>query len=78
MKTAISVPDEVFNRAEAAARKLNVSRSELYSRAVAAFVEQYEQKGVTAALDEVYAREDSALEPSLTRAQVQSLDPDSW
>lgn len=78
MKTTISIPDEVFNRAEAAARKLGVSRSELYSRAVAAFVEQYEQKGVTAALDEIYAREDSALEPSLAQAQARSLKPDAW
>jgi len=78
MKTAISIPDEVFDRAEATARKLHVSRSELYSRAVAAFIEQYEQKSVTATLNEVYAQEDSALEPSLTRLQGRSVEPDAW
>lgn len=74
MKTAISISDDVFNRAEAAARKLHMSRSELYSRAVQAFVEQQEQNDVTTALNEVYSREDSAPEPPLARAQTQSLE----
>ncbi len=78
MKTAISVPDNVFRRAEAAARKLGMSRSELYSRAVQTFLEQYEREGVTAALDALYGEVDSALEPAVTRAQARSFEPDVW
>ncbi len=34
MKTAVSLPDDLFRMAEAAARRLQVSRSELYARAI--------------------------------------------
>jgi len=78
MKTAISVPDDVFRRAEAAARKLGMSRSELYSRAVQTFLEQHEQGDVTAALDALYGEVDGALEPAFSRAQARSLEPDAW
>jgi hypothetical protein len=33
LKTAISIPDQVFRRAEAAAKRLGLSRSELFTRA---------------------------------------------
>ena len=33
MKTAVSVPDDLFRQAEAAARRLRVSRCALYSHA---------------------------------------------
>lgn len=78
MKTAISVPDDVFRRAEAAARKLGMSRSELYSRAVLTFLEQHEHEGVTAALDALYGEVDSAVEPAVARAQTRLLEPDAW
>lgn len=74
MKTAISIPDELFDRAEVTARKLGLSRSELYSRAVRTFVEQHGQADVTALLDEIYESEESVLEPSLRRAQGRTLE----
>ena len=55
MKTAISIPDNVFQDAEALARKLKKSRSELYSRAVREYVARYSTDGVTEALDSLYA-----------------------
>lgn len=78
MKTAISIPDELFAQAEVTARKLGLSRSELYSRAVRTFVEQHARADVTALLNEVYGSEESALEPSLRRAQAGTLEPDAW
>ena len=38
MKIAISVPDEVFDSADELARELGISRSELYSTAVAEYL----------------------------------------
>jgi len=38
MKTAISLPDPVFNQAEALAQQLGLSRSELYTRALQAYL----------------------------------------
>ena len=53
MKTAISIPDDVFADAERLARTLNESRSRLYSRAVKEFVARHSPDRITSALDEV-------------------------
>jgi predicted transcriptional regulator len=53
MKTAISVPDEVFKQAERLARRQGRSRSELYSAAVREYVARHAPDEVTDALDRV-------------------------
>lgn len=73
MKTAISVPDEIFDAAERAARKLGISRSELYARAVRAYLDALRREDVTARLDAVYTDEPSKLEPALAAAQSRTL-----
>ena len=56
MKTAISVPDDLFDRAERLAQRLGRSRSALYAEAIAAYVDALDDEDeVTAALDAVYA-----------------------
>ena len=64
MKTAISIPDDVFNQADALARELKQSRSQLYARAVREYVARHSADNVTAALNAVcdqVAAEDSAF-----------------
>jgi hypothetical protein len=78
VKTAISIPDEVFTEAEAEARRLGLSRSGLYSRAVAEFVEKNRGLGVREALDSVYATEDSRVDVVLARMQAASLPDEGW
>ena len=56
MKVAVSVPDLLFRDAEAISRRLRVPRSQLYSRALEAFVRQHSGEDVTARLDAVIAR----------------------
>jgi metal-responsive CopG/Arc/MetJ family transcriptional regulator len=41
MKTAISLPDPVFEEAESLAKQLGVSRSELYTKALKAYLRKY-------------------------------------
>ena len=55
MKTAISVPDDVFAAAERLAKRLKKSRSQLYSRALREFVARHADDHVTGTLDEVVA-----------------------
>jgi len=57
MKTAISIPDEVFEQAEELARRTGKSRSEIYSRAVREYVARYSTDALTQALDEVWDAE---------------------
>ena len=78
VKTAISLPDDVFEAAEDLARKLGVSRSRLYSRAVAEYVTQQTESDVTERLDAVYAEVDSQLDPVLERLQLLSVGSDEW
>jgi hypothetical protein len=51
MKTAISIPDEVFEDAETLATNLKISRSQLYSRALSEYVSRHAPDSVTEALD---------------------------
>jgi metal-responsive CopG/Arc/MetJ family transcriptional regulator len=55
MKVAISVPDRIYRAAERAARRLRVPRSQLYARAVAAYLAQEARENVTERLNAVYS-----------------------
>lgn len=53
MKTAVSIPDDLFHRADALADRLGKSRSEVYREALADYVARRDTAAVTRALDEV-------------------------
>lgn len=55
MKTAISLPDETFERVERAARKLGVSRSEFFARAAERWLDDLEDERTTRAIDRAVA-----------------------
>ena len=78
MKTAISLPDDLFASADALAKRLGVSRSELYATAVAEFLAKHQDAKVTERLDEVYGQTPSRLERPLRRAQRRSLRSAEW
>jgi len=79
MKTAISIPDPVFRSAERTARRLKVSRSELYAAAVADYVARHAASGVTEALDAVHTGpESSRLDPAISAAQLHVLGRERW
>jgi metal-responsive CopG/Arc/MetJ family transcriptional regulator len=78
MKTAISLPDELFESADALAQRLGVSRSELYATAVAEFLAKHQDAKVTERLDQVYGQQPSRLERPLRRGQARSLRTAEW
>ena len=78
VKTAISIPDDLFLLAEATARRLRVSRSELYAKAIAEYLKQQQGNTITERLNEVYSRVPAKLDSGLHRAQLKSLEKDSW
>ena len=49
MKTAVSIPDDLFEQAERLARRVGATRSGLYSRAVREYVARHAPDEVTAA-----------------------------
>jgi metal-responsive CopG/Arc/MetJ family transcriptional regulator len=78
VKTAVSVPDDLFKQAEAAARRLRLSRSRLYATAIAEFLERQRSQAVTDRLNEVYSRRPAKVDAAFHRAQSKSLDKSSW
>ena len=78
MKTAISLPDHLFRSGDSLAKRLGVSRSELYARALAEFVAKYKAERVTQRLNSVYAAEDSRIDPALANAQLKASPRESW
>lgn len=78
VKTAISLPDELFRVAEATARKLRVSRSELYAKAIAEYLSRQQSNSVTERLNQTYSRSPAKLDPGLHRAQMKTLHEDAW
>jgi len=73
MKTAVSVPDRLFRAAEDLARRRRVSRSRLYAEAISRYVEAHRGEGVTEALNRVYGKEDSAVDPLFVHVQSAML-----
>ena len=67
MKTAISIPDPIFRRAEQAARRLKVSRSELYRRALESFIAGLADAEVTRSYDAAFGEPESKREASFRR-----------
>jgi predicted transcriptional regulator len=78
MKTAVSVPDDLFRLAEVAARRLRVSRSRLYATAISEFLNRQQGSAVTERLNEAYARRPAKLDSAFNHAQLRSLEKDSW
>lgn len=80
MKTAISLPDSLFEAVEGLAKRMGISRSELFQRAVQRFLREHQDESVTEALDQVYSHgsEEARLDPLLEQLQLASLSKDEW
>ncbi|MBD2504175.1 ribbon-helix-helix domain-containing protein [Anabaena azotica] len=78
MKTTISLPDSVFEKAEALAKQLGLSRSELYTKALQAYLQKYNRNQILNKLNEVYSQGSSELDPFLARMQFLSLESNNW
>ena len=78
MKTAVSIPDELFESAEGLAWRLGMTRSELYAKALRDYLRKHRGEGITERLDEIYGGEKGSLEQVVARLQGRSLPEDEW
>ena len=79
MKTAISIPDPIFKTADRLARRLGISRSELYVRAISSYVEKHKNENVAELLNDVYGDiSEQSLETSFKKAQMKSVGQEEW
>ena len=77
MKTAVSVPDEVFAKAERLARRMKKSRSELFSNALAEYIARHAPDHVTETMNEVCA-EIGEADPFVAAASRRILENTEW
>ena len=78
MKTAVSIPDQVFEEAERLASRLKTSRSQLYSRALAEFVARHDDDRVTSAMNQVVDEVGAEVEDFTREAARQTLRRTEW
>jgi metal-responsive CopG/Arc/MetJ family transcriptional regulator len=78
MKTAISLPDSVFEEAETLAQQLGLSRSELYTKALQTYLKRYNRNQILLKLNQVYSKESFELDPVMARMQFMSLPHEDW
>ena len=78
MKTAISIPDDIFHAADHLAKRLGMSRSEFYSKAVSNYVAAHQNEAITKALDKIYEKETSIVDPVINLMQLKSLPKEQW
>ena len=78
MKVAVSVPEPVFEAAERVSKRMRIPRSQLYSRAIAAFVREHSGEDVTKSLNAVYRKAPSALDPAWESVSLAVLRREKW
>lgn len=78
MKTAISIADDVFYKAERYARRGNRSRSEVYSAAIAEYLARHDVDAVTEAMDNALKEVGEEADPFVTEAARRILKRQEW
>jgi len=80
MKTAISIPDPLFEAAERLARSQGKSRSQLYAEALQSYLERHREEDVTRRLNEIFEADPQAaeLDLGLKRMQYRSVAREEW
>ena len=80
MKTAISIPDPLFNSVERMAHRLNVSRSEFFANAAKAYIDRVKNQSVTEKLNKFYSasRKEFQLSKEMAAMQASSVPGEEW
>lgn len=78
MKVAVSVPNDLFERADRLARAAGRSRSDVYSAALREYVGRHEPDEITLALDRAIADIASPVDPFVAAAGRHVLEASDW
>ena len=78
MKTAISVPEDVFELSDRLAKKLKVSRSAVFAMGVRKLGQDLDDKDLIARINAVCSESDTAIDPFWKGAQDRALPNEKW
>jgi metal-responsive CopG/Arc/MetJ family transcriptional regulator len=78
MKTAISLPDDLFQEAEALAERLHYSRSKLYAVAIQVFIRDNAPQTTTLRVKEFIAEYGQPVDPILNAGAIKDMRNVEW
>jgi predicted transcriptional regulator len=78
MKTAVSIPDWIFRDAERLAERLQKSRDQVFSEAVAEYVARHDPDAITEQINAVCAEVDTRPDPFVASAARRVLERTEW
>jgi len=78
MKTAVSIPDDIFEMAERLARRMKKSRSQLFRNAVEEYVNRHAPDHVTETMDKVCAEIGAETDSFVSSASRSILERIEW
>jgi hypothetical protein len=78
MKTAVSIPDDIFKKAERLARRMNKSRSQLFSNALADYVARHSSDQITEAMNQVCDQVGGETDGFTSVASRRTLERVEW
>ena len=78
MKTAISLPDDLFAIAETFAAERGLSRSQLYATALREYIDSHRHEDLVERIDAVCDEVDTSLSPDLARLARGRLRAQEW
>jgi metal-responsive CopG/Arc/MetJ family transcriptional regulator len=73
MKTAISLPDSLYEDAEETAKSLGIPRSQLYAKAIEEFINSHKKEKITEQLNEIYSESYDLSESMISVASLESI-----
>jgi len=74
MKTAISLPDQLYKQAENAAKLLGIPRSQLVAKALQEFITRHIQDNITEDLNKVYSsQQHKPFNSTIEDASIESI-----
>ena len=82
MKTAVSLPDRLYEEAERTAQAMGIPRSQLFAKALEEFIERHGRENITERLNEVYSDVTADEFDDISNAGLESVRNltrnDSW
>jgi len=82
MKTAISVPDDLFEKVEELSEELHLSRSRIFTEAVRDFISRRKNEKILQALNRVYSEAETEQETTLRKQSkkhyARKLKAEKW
>jgi len=78
MKTAVSIPDDIFKKAERLARRMKKSRSQLFSNALTDYVARHSPDQITEAMNQVCDQVGGGVDEFTSATSRRTLERIEW